>query len=123
MILCLLAFKQAASAQPAQLTRIITDSKSAVIAGAQITLTNVDTGVARKTLTNAEGYYSIPFVAPGNYRLHVLSTGFKPTTRDPVRINVDQAVRIDFKLEIGELTESVNISGNGPLLELSLIHI
>jgi hypothetical protein len=117
VILCLLAFKQAASAQTAQLTGIITDTNSAVIAGAQITLTNLDTGVARKAVTNTEGHYSIPFVPPGNYRLHVVSSGFKPVTRDGVRINVDQAARIDFTLEIGALTESVNIFGNGPLLE------
>ena len=90
VILCLLAFKQAASAQTAQLTGIITDTKSSLIAGAMVTLTNLDTGVARKAVTNTEGHYSIPFVQPGNYRLHVFSSGFKPVTGDKVRINVDQ---------------------------------
>jgi hypothetical protein len=117
VILCLLAFKQVASAQTAQLTGIIMDTNSAVIAGAQITLTKLDTGVARKAVTNMEGHYSIPFVPPGNYRLHVISSGFKPVTRDGVTINVDQAARIDFTLEIGALTESVNISDNGSALE------
>ena len=117
VILCLLALKQAAFAQTAQLSGIITDTNSAVIAGSHVTLTNLDTGVARKALTNTEGYYSLPFVPPGNYRLHVLSSGFRPVTHDSVRINVDHALRIDFTLEIGELTETVNISENEPLLE------
>ena len=117
LILLTLAFEQAASAQTAQLTGIITDTNSAVIAGAQVTLTNLHTGVARKAVTNTEGYYSIPFMPPGNYRLHVFSSGFKAVTGDSVRINVDQAARIDFKLEIGALNESVNITGTGPALE------
>ena len=66
LTLSLLAFKQAASAQTAQVTGIITDSNSAVIAGAQVTLTNVDTSAARKVVTNADGYYSIPFLPPAN---------------------------------------------------------
>ena len=64
LILSLLAFEQA-SAQTAQVTGIITDANSAVIVGAQLTLTNVGTGLARKAVTNADGYYSIPFVLPG----------------------------------------------------------
>ena len=57
-ILLLLAFRSVAFAQNAQLTGIITDGNSALIAGAQITLTNVDTSVTRKAVTNADGYYS-----------------------------------------------------------------
>jgi hypothetical protein len=117
LTLSLLAFKQAASAQTAQVTGIITDANSAVIAGAQVTLTNLDTGVARKAVTNADGYYSIPFVPPGNYRLQVLASSFKPVARDGVQINVDQVARIDFRLEIGALNESVKITSRGPLLE------
>ena len=98
VILCLLTFKQAASAQTAQLTGIISDTKSSLIAGAMVTLTNLDTGVARKAMTNTEGHYSLPFVPPGTYRLQVLSSGFKPVTRDSVRINVDHAERINFTL-------------------------
>jgi hypothetical protein len=116
LIFSLLAFKQAASAQTAQVAGIITDTNSAVIAGAQLTLTNVDTSVARKAVT-ADGYYSIPFVPPGNYQLNVLASGFKPVTRNNLSINVDQAARIDFTLEIGAINESVNITGNGTPLE------
>jgi len=117
LALSLLTFKQTASAQTAQVTGIITDANSAVIAGARVTLTNVDTGVARKAVTNANGYYNIPFAPPGNYRLNVLASSFKPVTRDGVSINVDQVARLDFRLEIGPVSESVNITSNGPPLE------
>jgi hypothetical protein len=116
-ILLLLAFRSEAFAQSAQLTGIITDGNSALIAGAQITLTNIHTGVNRKAMTNAYGYYSIPFVAPGNYQLNVVANGFKPVTRNNLSINVDQAARIDFTLEPGTITESVTITGIEPPLE------
>jgi hypothetical protein len=116
-IFLLLCLKSEAVAQNAQLTGIITDSNSALVEGAQITLTNVNTSVTRKVVTNADGYYSIAFVPPGNYQLNVLADGFKPVTRNNLSINVDQAARIDFTLELGTITESVNITGIEPPLE------
>jgi len=116
-ILLLMAFRSVTFGQNAQLTGIITDSNSALITGAQITLTNIDTSLARKAVTNADGYYSIPFVPPGNYQLSVIASGFKPVTRNNFPINVDQAQRIDFTLELGTITESVNITANEPPLE------
>ncbi|NOT59194.1 MAG: carboxypeptidase regulatory-like domain-containing protein, partial [Acidobacteria bacterium] len=117
LTLSLSAFKQAACAQTAQITGLITDANAAVVAGAEVTLTNADTGVARKTVTNAGGYYHIPFASPGNYRLNVFAKSFKPVTREGVSLNVDQVARLDFRLEIGVLNEGVNITGNGSLLE------
>src|SRR5258705_923675 len=117
LIWSLLPFKQAASAQTAQVTGIITDANSAVIAGVQLRLTIVDTSVARKAVTTSDGYYSIPFVPRGNYQLNVLADGFKPVTRNNLSINVDQASRNDFTLEIGVINESVITTGGGPPLE------
>jgi hypothetical protein len=68
-------------------------------------------------VTNAAGYYNIPFVLPGHYQLHVLASGFKPVTRNNLSINVNEFARIDLPLEIGALNENVNITANGPLLE------
>src|SRR5258705_11011137 len=86
LIFVFLDFGSEAFAQNAQLTGIITDDNFALIAGAQITLTNVDTNVTRKAVTNADGYYSIPFVPPGNYQLKVHADGFKPVTRNSLSI-------------------------------------
>ena len=110
LILLLLTFAAEALAQNAQITGLITDSNSALIAGARLTLTNVDNSLTRRAVTNRVGHYSIPFVPPGNYQLHVLADGFKPMTRNDLTINVDQAARIDLTLEPGALTESVNIT-------------
>src|SRR5262245_50658596 len=117
LTLLLLAFRQGASAQTAQVTGIVTDANSAAVAGAEVMLTNVDTGVARMAVTNADGYYNIPFAPPGNYRLNVVAKSFKTVTREGVNINVDQSARIDFTLESGEIKESVNITSSGPPLE------
>lgn len=117
LILSLLAFKPEADAQNAQLSGIISDENSALIVGARLTLSNVDTSVTRRAVTNKDGYYSIPFVPPGNYQLNVLADGFRPVTRNNLSINVDQAARIDFTLEIGAQNESVNIAVTEPPLE------
>ncbi|HEY6119429.1 MAG TPA: TonB-dependent receptor [Pyrinomonadaceae bacterium] len=117
LILLLVAFTQEALGQNAQLSGIITDDNSALIVGARLTLTKVDTGVTRQAVTNKDGYYSIPFVSPGSYELNVLADGFRPVTRNNVNLNVDQAARIDFILEIGTLNESVNITASDPPLE------
>jgi hypothetical protein len=117
LILLLLTFTAEALAQNAQITGIITDSNSALIAGARLTLINVDNSLTRRAVTNRVGYYSIPFVPPGNYQLHVLADGFKPMTRNDLTINVDQAARIDLTLEPGALTESVKITPLEPPLE------
>ncbi|HEY6121870.1 MAG TPA: carboxypeptidase-like regulatory domain-containing protein, partial [Pyrinomonadaceae bacterium] len=117
LFLLLVAFRSEVYAQNAQLTGIITDDNSALIAGARLTLINVNTNVTHNTVTNKDGYYSIPFVPPGNYQLKVFADGFRPLTRNNLSINVDQAARIDFTLEIGTLNESVNISTNEPPLE------
>ena len=54
---------------------------------------------------------------PGNYRLSVIASSFKTVTHESVQINVGQDARLDFKLEIGAVNESISISGDGPLLE------
>src|SRR5690348_12859394 len=109
-VVLLLCLRSGAFAQNSQLTGIVTDDNSALIAGAQITLTNVNTSMTHRAVTNADGYYSIPFVLPGNYQLNVVASGFKPVTRNNLSINVAQVARIDFTLEPGIITESVNIT-------------
>jgi len=117
LIFFLLAFTPEALAQNAQLTGIITDEKSALMVGAQLTLTNVDTNVIRKAVTNNDGYYSFSFVPPGSYQLRVFADGFRLVTRNNLSIDVDQAARIDLTLEIGTLNESINVTTSEPPLE------
>jgi hypothetical protein len=103
--------------QTAQVTGRITDQSGAVMPGAQITLTNMATGINRETVSNDEGYFTIPLVQPGEYRIAVKKEGFKPVVRPGLALNVEQVARLDFTLETGAVTETITITSTAPVLE------
>jgi len=108
-----------AFAQTAQITGLVTDSSQSAIVGAQITATNSQTGVARSTSTNESGNYTIPLLQPGVYAMTVHTDGFRAVSRDNIRLEVDQVLRIDFSLEVGSVSESVTVTDSTPLLQTS----
>jgi hypothetical protein len=83
-----------------------------VIIGAKITVTDVDNGVRRTATSNEDGYYVLPILREGNYRILVEMQGFKPIDRSGIKLNIDQAARIDFVLDIGEVTQVVTVEQN-----------
>jgi hypothetical protein len=104
-------------AQSAQITGLVTDSSEAVIVDADLATINENTGVRHKAKTNEAGYYTLPLLQPGKYRLTVQAQGFKPVTRTDIVLETGKVVRIDFVLEVGQVTETVTVSGAPPLLD------
>jgi hypothetical protein len=117
LLAALCAVAHFALAQTSQLTGRITDASSAVVAGASVTAANTETGISRKTASNDEGYYTVASLPPGNYRITVQMDGFKPISQDGVTLVVDQVARIDFTLQVGDVTQVINIEGSAPILE------
>jgi hypothetical protein len=103
--------------QNAQIMGRITDPSDAVMPDVQVEIANARTGMVRKTQTNSEGYYSAPLLTPGEYRMLVQASGFKPRSRDRIILNVDQVLRIDYSMEVGSVTETVEVTAAQPLLE------
>ena len=101
----------------AQLSGLVADASGAVIPAAEITVIHTATGLERRAQTNELGLYVIPFLPPGDYRITVQKTGFRQAIRDQVRLEVNQNVRLDFTLELGAVTESVEVRGFVPLIE------
>jgi len=101
----------------AQLTGSITDKTGAVVGGAEVTATNNSTRFERKATSNDLGLYSVPFLPPGEYKLVILKPGFRQVTRDGLRLEVNQVARIDFTLDVGQVTETVEVTGSTPLIE------
>jgi hypothetical protein len=99
-----------------QVTGLVTDPSGSVIVAATVTITNSQTNVARKTLTNSAGYYSFPALQPDVYSVKAEMPGFKSEVREGVELQVEQIARIDFRLQIGEATQTVEVSGGAPLL-------
>lgn len=95
----------------------VADSSHAAVADSMITLTNTSTNTVRQTTSNAEGLYTFPSVPPGAYALKVEHPGFKTVTSNNVEVQVQQSVRLDFTLEVGQVTESVQVEAAADLLQ------
>ena len=110
-------FAISAFSQTAEITGTVADPTGAVVVGAKVAATNIDTGVARETVTNASGNYLITSLFPGKYRITTDATGFKQVKREPVTLAIDQVARLDFGLEVGNAQESVSVQSSALLLD------
>ena len=97
----------------------VTDPTGAVISNAKVTLVNEGTGLSRTVNSDSNGEYVAPSLPTGRYTVISEITGFKTLTMSNVDVGVDQRVRIDMKLEVGAMTESVSITAETPLLQTS----
>ena len=97
----------------------VSDTSGGVIAGAKVTVVNEGTALTRTVRSDANGEYTAPALPTGHYSLLVESTGFKQLTLSNVEVGVDQRVRMDLKLDVGAMTDSVSITAETPLLQTS----
>jgi hypothetical protein len=105
----------------AQLSGTIQDPSKALIPGVSVTATNVETNVTQTQVSNEAGAYSFPALQPGNYRVSAELPGFKKQVFNDVRLIVAGQIRIDFTLQVGEVSSTVEVSvaGNSLLRESS----
>ena len=101
----------------ATISGAVTDSSGAAVVGASIGAVNTETGFRRQTVANAIGQYNLPGLAPGQYNLTVEHQGFKKAQQKGLTLQVDQNARIDIGLEVGQVSESIEIQGAAPLVE------
>jgi Carboxypeptidase regulatory-like domain/TonB dependent receptor/TonB-dependent Receptor Plug Domain len=115
-----LGFSQPVLAQKitGDISGIITDGTGAVVNGVSVNAVNTGTGVARNATTSTEGNYRIPELTVGTYKVTASAPGFK-TSVQSVEILAGSAVQANFKLTIGQRTETVEVEGTAPLVELS----
>ena len=115
----LLCSTSAVLAQESRATIIgrATDSSGALVAGATVQATNAATNSTVASTTNEGGNFEVPYLLPGVYRVSVELSGFKKAVRDGIELRVGDRMTLDFVLSVGELTESVVVTGETPLLE------
>src|ERR1041385_2805628 len=99
------------------ITGRVTDESGAVVPGVSIKVTNVNTNVARDTLTNETGVYSVELLPVGEYKVEAELSGFKKEVRSGLTLVVDQVARIDFTLKVGAASEVVEVTGSAPLVQ------
>ena len=110
----------AARAQVASATTLVgtvTDSSGAALIGAKVTAVQAATKVSYKGVTTSAGEYSLPYVDVGTYTITVESPGFQKFARTDISIQVNQTVRADFTLTVGEVTNEIIVSGAPPPIE------
>ena len=95
----------------------VTDSTGAVVPNARVTVTNVGKGVSVSTTTNESGYYTFSNLKDGTYRVTSELSGFKRLVREGVEVPVNATVRVDCRMDVGALEESVTVVGASPLLQ------
>jgi hypothetical protein len=95
----------------------VMDNSGAVIPGAKVRATNNETGVVALATANEAGLYSIPYLIPGFYKLTVEHQGFKSFVRDKIEVRVSETVEVPITLEVGAVTETVEVKAESPALE------
>ena len=119
VVALLLPVALAAQAVTGTILGVITDSTGAVMPGATVTLTNTGTGLVRAVTTDANGEYTAPSLPTGKYTVKAELSGFKTVTVPDVALGVDQHFRLNLKLEVGAVEESVTVTGASPLIQTS----
>jgi hypothetical protein len=100
----------------ATITGFVTDPQKALVAGAKVTVINMDTNLRYMSTTNDEGSYTVANLPPGNYKIEVEKQGFKSIVKPDVVLHVQDAVALNFGMAIGSASESVTVTGGAPLI-------
>lgn len=103
----------------ATLSGTILDPNGAVVPGAKITITDFGTGVKRTATTNDEGYFTIPLLKPSTYTLNVEHPGFLIAEVKEVVLNVGDTRALKIQMKVGDVKETVNVTGEAPLISES----
>lgn len=101
----------------ATLVGTITDQTGAVVANAQVTITNQGTGISQSGTANGSGNYEFTFLQPGRYAVSVTSPGFKRVDRRNVDVQVNTTTRVDLALQPGSNATTVTVTGQLPMLQ------
>src|SRR5437660_7839543 len=103
----------------AMLTGTVTDTSGAVIPKAQVTITDVATGVARRITADTAGLYSAPNLLPGTYQVSVTAPGFATEVQNGITLSVGAQQVLDVTMRVGQVNETVQVTGEAPMVQLA----
>jgi hypothetical protein len=110
-----LAFAQGSATS--SISGVVSDTGGGVIPGATVVVTNMATGVASETATTATGAFNVPALSAGTYSVTVSLTGFKTAVISDIRLVTNSPATVQVKLEVGELTETIEVAGGSTLVQ------
>src|SRR5687767_15588402 len=114
----LMAAALLAQSERGNITGNVKDPSGAIIAGATITVTHLATGAASTVTTTAAGEYNVPNLSPGEYRVEISAPGFKRVMNDNVTLTAAGTIRLDGLLQVGQVTETVEVTSAVPQIQV-----
>ena len=116
VLICLAGGAALRAEQYAHISGLIVDASAASVPGAMVSAVNEDTGFHHTTLSKSDGGYLLAALQPGAYKITVRKMGFRTMIRFGIRVNESQPARLDFKLVVGSLQETITVEGAPQLL-------
>ena len=117
LLMAALSRDAAAQSVTGSISGMVTDSQSAVLAGAEITVKNTATGVVGKTVTNGAGVYNVPYLRIGTYEVRITAPGMKEAVVTGVLVDQNNISRVDVTLELGNVNQTIQVEAAAPLLQ------
>ena len=120
LVVCLAVPRSAGAQDPTgAIEGAVTDKTAAGVAGARLTVQHLETGLARETVTGADGLFHFSPLPIGSYRVTVRAPQFATVVQEPIQVMVSQTVRVTVRMELSSLQESVTVSGGAQLADTS----
>jgi hypothetical protein len=117
LLLMFCAIAAFAQGERATATGTITDPSGQIVVGAEVSIRNTGTNVTTKTVSNSVGIYYLPALPPGQYELRVEASGFRPSVVSNIPLGTGLTATIDISLQIGTVTEAVQVTATAVQLE------
>lgn len=108
-----------AQTEAAAISGRVSDPQGLAVTGAKISAINTGTNVTTSTQTNGAGFYNLPSLIPGAYRVIVDKEGFAQIIKPDVQLHVQDNAGINFSLQVGSITQSVTVEGGAPTVQLA----
>lgn len=99
------------------ITGVVTDQTGAAIPGAEVTLTNVDTGLVLTTKVDSSGVYTFAPIKIGNYKISASGPGFSTTTRQDLKLQLQQRLEVNLQLTLGSVEQKIEVSAAAPMMQ------
>lgn len=116
-VACLAASSVSAQVATAELSGTVLDATGAAVAGAKVTAVATATNQAHETVSSSTGNYLLTLLPPGDYEIRVEASGFKRLVQTGTSLQINQQAQLDLTLQVGELAQTTQVTGQAPLLE------
>ncbi len=117
VVLCATCITVTAQVASSELSGTVLDSTGAAVANAKVTATNLATNLSREAVSDSGGSYIITLLPPGDYTVSVEAPGFRKLVQSGLSLQINQQARLDLSLQLGQVSETVEVTAQTPLLE------